>query len=138
MTFAKKMSLLLSLSAAMSLSALGQDAQAKFTLPHDAHIGAAALPAGEYTVTLSFDGVTKAIIVPDNRSGAAMFALPVSTDSYASCKETSVAMHRDGADWSVRSICFAEPQVALYFSAPVAKTAMASAAPAPVAIAGAR
>jgi hypothetical protein len=138
MTFAKKMSLLLSLSAAMSLSALAQDAQAKFTLPHDAHIGAAALPAGEYTVTLSFDGVTKAIIVPDKRAGASMIVLPVSTDDYASCKETSVGMAREGSEWSVRSICFAEPQIALYFSAPMEKSSVASAAPAPVAIAGAR
>jgi hypothetical protein len=138
MKFAKKMSLLLSLSAAMSLSTLAQDAQAKFTLPHDAHIGEAVLPAGEYTVTLSNVGVTKAIIAPESRTGTAMFALPVSTDEYASCKESSVSMHRDGADWSVRSICFAEPKVALYFSAPAAKTALASATPAPVAIAGAR
>src|SRR5450631_160505 len=96
----KKMSLLLSLAAALSLSAHAQDAQAKFTLPYDAHIGEAALPAGQYTVTLSFDGVTKAIIVPVDRKGAAMFALPVSTDSYASCKTTSVSMQREGADWS--------------------------------------
>ncbi len=138
MTFAKKMSFLLSLSAAMSLSALAQDAQAKFTLPYDAHIGEAALPAGEYTVTLSNVGVTKAIIAPESRTGTAMFALPVSTDEYASCKESSVSMHREGADWSVRSICFAEPQIALYFSAPMEKTSVASTAPAPVAIAGAR
>lgn len=138
MTFAKKMSLLLCLSAALSLSAFAQDAQAKFTLPYDAHIGEAALPAGEYTVTLSFDGVTKAMIAPADRRSAAMFALPVSTDSYAGCKTTSVSMQRQGADWSVVSICFAEPQIALYFSAPMEKASVASAAPAPVAIAGAR
>jgi hypothetical protein len=138
MTFAKKMSLLLSLSAAMSLSALAQDAQAKFTLPYDAHIGEAALPAGEYTVTLSLDGITKAMIAPIDRKGSAMFALPVSTDSYASCKTTSVSMQREGDDWNVLSICFAEPQVALFFSAPAERAAVTSAAPAPVAIAGAR
>src|SRR5271170_978775 len=124
----KKMSLLLSLAAALSLSAHAQDAQAKFTLPYDARIGEAMLPAGEYTVTLSLDGITKAIITPENHAGAAMFALPVSTDSYASCKTTSVSMQREGAEWNVLSICFAEPQIALYFSAPVEKASMASAA----------
>jgi hypothetical protein len=47
-------------------------------------------------------------------------------------------MQREGADWSVVSICFVEPQIALYFSAPMEKASVASAAPAPVAIAGAR
>jgi hypothetical protein len=70
--------------------------------------------------------------------GEAMIALPVSTDDYASCKETSVSMQREGAEWSVRSICFAGPQVALHFSAPAEKATVASAAPGPVAIAGAR
>jgi len=137
MKFAKKMSLLLSLAATMTLSAHAQDAQAKFALPYDARVGEAVLPAGEYTVTLSLDGITKAIIAPVDRKGAAMFALPVSTDSYASCKTTSVSMQREGAEWSVLSICFAEPQIALYFSAPMEKASVASAAPAPVAIAGA-
>ena len=88
MKFAKKLSLLLSLAAAMALSAHAQDAQAKFTLPHDAHIGAAVLPAGQYTVTLYFEGITKAIIVPANRKAStAMIVLPVSTDDFASCKQ---------------------------------------------------
>ena len=138
MKFAKKMSLMLSLAAAMAVSAHAQDGQAKFTLPHDAHIGAGVLPAGEYTVTLSLEGITRAIIVPANHKGAAVFALPVSTDDFASCKQASVSMQRDGAEWNVRSICFAGPQIALYFAAPTAKATMASAAPAPVAITEAR
>ncbi len=138
MKFAKKLSLLFSLGAAMALSAHAQDAQAKFTLPHNAHLGSAVLPAGRYTVTVSFEGITKAFIVPADHKGAAMIALPVSTDDYASCKETSVSVQRDGADWAVRSICFAGSNVALYFPAPAEKTALASAAPAPVAIAGSR
>ena len=72
MKLAKKLSLLLSLAAAMTLSAHAQDAKAKFTLAHDAHIGAAMLPAGQYTMTLSFDGFTKAIIAPVDRKGAGM------------------------------------------------------------------
>ena len=138
MKFAKKMSLLFSLAAAVTLSAYAQDAQAKFTLPYDAHIGAGVLPAGEYLVTLSLEGIAKAVIVPEDHAGAAVIALPVSTDDYASCKESSVSMQREGSEWSVRSICFAEPQIALYFSAPVEKAAMASTAVAPVAMAEGR
>jgi hypothetical protein len=137
MTFAKKMSLMLSLTAAMTLSAHAQDAQAKFKLPHDARLGEATLPAGEYTVTLSLEGNTKAYIVPAGK-GAAMIVLPVSTDEYASCTASSVSMHRSGTAWSVSSICFAEPQIALHFATPGAKEALASAAPAPVAVAEGR
>jgi len=138
MKFTKKLSLLLSLTAALALSAHAQDAKAKFTLPHDAQIGETVLTAGQYTVTLSLDGITKAMITPVDRDGQAMFALPMSTDSSANCKATSLSMQRDGADWNVRSICFADAQIALYFAAPGVKTALASAAPAPVAITGSR
>jgi hypothetical protein len=138
MKFAKKMSFLLSLVGAMTLSAHAQDAQAKFTLPYDARIGEAVLPADEYTMTLSLDGITKVMIAPVDRKGPAMIVLPMTTDSYASCKTTSVSMQREGADWSVVSVCFAEPQIALQFSAPMEKTNLASAAPAPVATAGSR
>lgn len=129
MTFAKKMSLMLSLTAAFALSAHAQDAQAKFKLPHDAQLGEKVLPAGEYTVTLSLEGNAKAYISPTGK-GSAMIVLPVSTDEYASCTASSVSMHRSGTAWSVSSICFAEPQIALHFAAPADKEMVASVAPA--------
>ncbi len=136
MTFAKKLSLMLSLTAAMTLSAQAQDAKVKFTLPRAAQIGEAVLPAGQYTIALSMNGITTATIAPADRNGSAIFALPVSTDVYANCAESSVSMKREGVDWSVRSVCFAEPQVALYFPAPAAKTAVANVTPAPAVLAG--
>lgn len=136
MTFTKKLSLMLSLTAAMTLSAHAQDAKLKFTLPHAAQIGETILPAGQYTIALSMNGSTTARITPADHKGTAIFALPVSTDVYANCAASSVSMKRDGVDWSVRSICFAEPQITLYFSAPAAKTAVAAIAPAPVAMTG--
>ena len=132
---AKKMSLILSLASAMALSANAQDAQAKFNLPHDARLGEKVLPAGEYKVTLSLEGNTKAYIVPEGK-GSAMIVLPVSTDEYASCTESSVSMQRSGTAWSVSSICFAEPQIAIYFAKPAEKETVASAAPAPAAMTG--
>jgi hypothetical protein len=123
MKFAKKLSLMLSLTAAMTLSAHAQDARLKVSLPHDAQIGETVLPAGSYNITLSMEGITMAVIAPADHTGPAIFALPVSTNSYAACTESSVKLQRDGAEWSVRSICFAEPKTALYFSAPVARAA---------------
>ena len=137
MKLAKKLSLMLSLTAAMTLSAHAQDAQAKFKLPHDARLGNAVLPAGEYTMRLSLEGNAKAYIVPAGK-GSTMIVLPVSTDEYASCSASSVSMQRSGAAWNVRSICFAEPQIALFFAMPAEKEALATAAPAPVAVAEGR
>jgi hypothetical protein len=136
MTFTKKLTLMLSLTAAMTFSAQAQDAKVKFTLPHAAQIGEAVLPAGQYTFALSMNGITTATITPADRKGAAIFALPVSTDVYANCAGSSVSMKRDGVDWSVRSVCFAEPQVALYFAQPADKETVASIAPTPAAVAG--
>ena len=137
MKLAKKVSLMLSLGAVMALSAHAQDAQAKFKLPHDARLGETVLPAGEYTVTLSMVGNTRAFIVPEGK-GSAMFVLPVSTDEYATCSSSSVKMQRSGTAWSVRSICFAESQTALYFAMPTEKEAFATAAPVPLAVAEGR
>ena len=137
MKFAKKMSLMLSLGAVMALSAHAQDAQAKFKLPHDARLGDAVLPAGEYTMRLSLRGNATAYIVPAG-NGPTMIVLPVSTDEYASCSASSVSLQRSGTAWSVRSICFAESQTALYFAMPTEKEAFASAAPVPLAVAEGR
>ena len=137
MKFTKKMSLMLSLGAAMALSAHAQDAHAKFKLPHDARLGNAVLPAGEYTMRLSMEGNVKAYIVPEGK-GSTMIVLPVSTDEYASCSASSVSMQHTGSAWSVRSVCFADSQIALYFAMPAEKEALAKAAPAPVAVAEGR
>ena len=137
MKFAKKLSLMLSITTALALSAHAQDAQAKFKLPHDARLGNAVLPAGEYTMRLSLRGNATAYIVPEGK-GSTMIVLPVSTDEYASCSASSVSLQRNGTAWSVRSICFAESQTALYFAMPAEKEALATAAPAPVAVAEGR
>ena len=136
MKFAKKLSLALSLAAAIACSAQAQDAKLKVMLPHDVQIGEALLPAGQYTIALTMNGVATATIAPADHKGSSVFVLPISTDEYATCKQSSVSMQREGADWSVRSICFAEPQIALSFAAPAAKVAVATAAPAPTVMAG--
>src|SRR3974390_2116123 len=94
MKFAKllKSSLVLTLALAALGTAHAVDAQARFTLQHSAQIGASVIPAGEYTVKMSADGATTAYIVPAGRSGAAVIALPVSTDSFATCKSSSLTM----------------------------------------------
>ena len=131
MNFAKKMSLLLTLSASMACSAAALDAQAKFTLPQPARIGSSTLPAGEYLVKTYGAGANAAYIVPADGSGAAVIALPVSTDSYAVCKASSLTMQAVGSAWNISSICFAEMQTALYFTVPTEKKALSAASDSP-------
>ncbi len=135
MKFAKKMSLMLSLTAALALSAHAQDAHATFNLPYDARLGEAVLPAGTYIANVSLQGSAKLFIVPEDRTGRAAIVLPMSADTSA-CTVSSLQMSREGSQWSVNSICFSGPQIALYFAAPAAKVAVASAAPAPAVMAG--
>lgn len=118
MKFAKKLSLLVSLAAAAACSANAVDARAKFTLPHETRVGAGVLPAGEYTVTMSVDGTTKAFIAPADRGGVSLIVLPMVTDSHATCAESSLSLERFGSVWNLRSVCFAEPQMSLYFPVP--------------------
>jgi hypothetical protein len=122
----------------MDLAAHAQDAQVKFTLTHAVHVGSGVLPAGRYIMSVTSDGSTRAIITPVDRKGVAVIALPVSTDSYAACRTTSVSMLQDGASWTLRSACFADAGLALYFPALTGKTALASAASEPASIAGSR
>ena len=42
------------------------------------------------------------------------------------CDKTSVTMKRSGGNWSVRSVCFSELQMALYFPAEKTGTTMAA------------
>jgi hypothetical protein len=122
MKLAKKLSLLTILATAALGTSYAADAQAKFTLQHPAQIGASVLPAGQYMVKMSADGATTAYIVPADRSGAAVIALPVNTDSFAVCKSSSLTMHRLGSVWSISSVCFADMQTALYFPLPSEKS----------------
>lgn len=138
MKFAKKMSLVLILAAAAASAAHAVDAHAKFKLSHPAHIGAGVLPAGEYMVAMSADGTTKAFITPADRSGAAVIALPVTTDGYAVCTESSLIMQVSGSSWNVRSVCFADLHTALYFPLPAGTSTMTAATEETTAIAAAK
>ena len=126
MTYAKKTILLLLLSVAASLAAVAQDAHAKFTLPHDAMWGKAALPAGTYSVSLEFGGITKAYVTSDNGSKLAFVVVPTTTEVSNACEKTSVTLQRNGSNWSVRSMCFGELQLALYFPTAPVETAIAA------------
>lgn len=138
MNFARKICLLLSLATILSLSAGAQETSATFVLPQDAYVAHGVLPAGRYTVSLSLEGVTKMFITSADGKGVAAIALPVSTDSYAACNGTSLSLQREGGDWSLRSVCFAQSQVALYFAPRGQKTAVASASPAAEVLTGSR
>ena len=126
MKFAKKLSLLTLLATAALGTSHAIDAQAKFSLPQAAHVGSGVLPAGDYMVTMSVDGTAKAIITPVGHPGASVIALPMMTDSHASCEESSLKMQRVGTEWSVRSVCFAPLQMSLYFAVPSAGASLSA------------
>lgn len=126
MNYAKKTMLLLVLSLAAALGAAAQDAHAKFTLPHDAMWGKTAMPAGTYSVSLEFGGITKAYVTSEGGSKVSFITIPVTTEVSDACDKTSVTMQRSGSNWSVRSVCFSELQMALYFPAETTGTTMAA------------
>lgn len=138
MTYAKKTIFLLLLSVAASLTAAAQDAHAKFTLPHNVMWGRAAMPAGTYSVSLEFGGITKAYVTSEDGGKMSFVVVPQSTEVSEACEKTAVTLKRDGTNWSVRSMCFGELQLALYFPAQPSETALAALPQPAESIAGAR
>jgi hypothetical protein len=138
MTYAKKTIFLLLLSVAAAIGAAAQDAHAKFTLPHDAMWGKASLPAGTYSVSLEFGGITKAYVSSEGGAKIAFVAVPVSTEVSDACVKSAVDLQRSGSTWSVRSVCFSGVQMALYFPAERGEVALASLPEHPEAIAAGR
>ena len=138
MTYAKKTIILLLLSVAASLGAVGQDAHAKFTLPHEAMWGKTAMPAGAYSVSLEFGGITKAYVTSDDGGKVAFVTVPEITEVREGCEKTAVTLQRNGSNWSVRSMCFGELQLALYFPTVPVETAIAALPMHAEAVSGAR
>ena len=138
MTYAKKTIFVLLLSVAAALGAAAQDAHAKFTLPYDAMWGKTSLPAGTYSVSLEFGGITKAFVSSEGGSKIAFVTIPVNTEVSEACVKSAVDLQRSGSTWSVRSVCFSDLQLALYFPAERSETALASLPEHPEAVATGR
>lgn len=126
MTYAKKTVFLLLLSVAAAVGAAAQDAHAKFTLPYDAMWGKVSLPAGTYSVSLEFGGITKAYVTSEGGSKIAFVTVPLTSEISDTCAKSAVDLRRSGSTWSVRSVCFSELQLALYFPARRGETALAA------------
>ena len=126
MTYAKKMIFLLLLSVAASFTAAAQDAHTKFTLPHDAIWGKTVMPAGTYSVSVEFDGIPKAYVNSEDGSKIAFIAVPEITEVSDACAKSSVTLRRHGSSWDVRSLCFGELQLALYFPSASRETTIAA------------
>jgi hypothetical protein len=124
MTYAKKTLFVLLLAA--SLAAAAQDAHTKFTLPCNANWGKTSLPAGTYSVSLEFGGISKAYVTSADNPKLAFVVVPATAGISDACRKSSVTLHRDGSEWSVRSVCFGELQMALYFLPEPARTSMAA------------
>jgi len=126
MTYAKKTIFLLLSSVAAAIGAAAQDAHAKFTLPHDAMWGKASLPAGTYSVSLEFGGITKAYVTSEDGSRVAFVTVPETTEFSTACAKSTVNLQRSGSTWSVRSVCFSDLQTELYFPVQHSETALAA------------
>ena len=100
--------------------------------------GKAALPAGTYSVSLEFGGITKAYVTSDDGGKVSFVAVPTTTEVSEGCEKTAVTLKRDGTSWSVRSMCFGELQLALYFPAQPSESALAALPPHAESVAGAR
>ena len=126
MTYTKKTLMLLVLLLATSFGAAAQDAHAKFTLAHAATWGTTTLPAGTYSVSLEVGGISKAYVKSDDGTKLAFVAIPQIVEVTDACEKTSVTLQRNGLGWSVRSVCFGELQMALYFPMEPAPTSLAA------------
>jgi hypothetical protein len=100
--------------------------------------GKTALPAGRYSVSLEFGGITKAFVTSEAGTKLAFVAVPETTEVSEACDKTSVTLQRTGSNWSVRSVCFSELQMQLYFPAEPGGTSLAALTAQPRPVSGAR
>ena len=129
MTDAKKTILVILLSLGTCLAAAAQDAHARFTLPHDAMWGKSAMPAGRYSIWLEFGGITKTYVTSEDGTKVSFIVIPQSTVVSAACDRTSVTLEHNESGWSVRSVCFSDLQMALYFPSEPSRTSLAALTP---------
>ena len=129
MTAAKKLCLALLVLLAATFTANAQDARAKFTLTHEARWEKTTLPAGTYMISVDSGAVPKAIVTSEDGNRVSIIAVPTVADYSGSCKTSSVNLVREDAAWSVRSVCFNETGLALYFDTEGSKTTLAKLSP---------
>lgn len=115
MTFARKMTLATLFLMGACFGAAAQDRALKFTLTDEVHVGGATLAPGEYQMTLYNDSYPVALITPKDRHGSSVIAVASTSDSGRGCKTSSLTLTpRDGA-MNLRSACFADSDMVLYF-----------------------
>jgi hypothetical protein len=133
MKSAKKIVFSLLLLAAVSLPAAAQDAYGKFTVSHETRWGAAVLPAGNYTVSLTTGPVPYVTVSSDPNKAVSIMAVAQFVDT-ANCKASSLVLEQNADGWDVRSLCFASSST-VYFTLPQ-KPTHSVAAPQVAAVAG--
>jgi hypothetical protein len=113
---AKKFTLISFLLLGMSLSAAAQERVIKFTLNREAQVGRIVLVAGSYRLTVYRDPSLMAVFSPEDGRGPSVMALPVSYDYTRTCSSDSLTFVPNGKGFELRTVCFADSALAIYFS----------------------
>jgi len=111
-------------AAALSFSAVQVHAQAtyhgKFTLPVEAHWGAAVLPAGEYTFTMASSATPYVLYVRGEKASAIVLASAAETS--AEPKRSELTLMSSGGVKYVRSLAAPDLGLTLVFTTPKEKS----------------
>ena len=127
MTFAKKMTLVLGFVATSFLASSAQEVSARVTLQHPTSFEGTVLPAGEYKLQTRNSGTLLALITSTSDMKSVML-VPKQREYAATCKSTSLSLVSSNGEWAAQSLCLAENDVTLYFSALSKKTTVTTAA----------
>jgi hypothetical protein len=129
MRFANKF-LLAVLTLATCLPAAAQEKAGTFTLPYTTRWNNVVIPAGDYSISIYSENHEISMLRPASGKQSAVFLVPMAHEYSASCANSRLLMSKVGEEWSVRSVCFADTGLTLYFAAPSGSASMVAAAPA--------
>ena len=129
MRFASKF-LLAVLTLATCLPAVAQKKAGTFTLPYATKWNHVVIPAGDYSISIYSENNEISMLRPANSKQSAVFLVPVAHGYSGGCAHSTLLMSKEMDEWNVRSVCFADTGLTLYFAAPSSRPSMVASAPA--------
>jgi hypothetical protein len=130
MRFASKFLLLAVLTLATCLPAAAQRKAGSFTLPYTTKWNNVVIPAGEYSISIYSENNEISMLRPASGKQSAVFLVPVAHEYSGSCVSSTLLMSKVQEEWSVRSVCFADTGLTLYFASPSSSESMVASVPA--------
>lgn len=110
----------LTLAAIAAFPAVGhaQAVEGKFTLSHEAHWGAAVLPAGDYEFRLDSTNYSARVLVMKSSGERSALLIPMSMSSGVRVGASQLNLVETGEGTFVSSLCLKDPGVEFYFATP--------------------